>query len=162
MSAARRDDDARTYQPGHRPQATRNDVVDELRALQDEQRRLRELVAEQNRVHEERMAEMRAMVAEASTLAADEAVRKAQDLREARKRGTIKRQANRAGMTMSAWLDHCKRTGHDETKMDRNIENREPASKRGGRPRKGDAARALAEANVDMTERFKREGRFKK
>ena len=63
MSAARRDDKGRTYQPGHRPQASPNDVVDELRALQDEQRRLREIVAEQNRVHEERMAEMRAMMA---------------------------------------------------------------------------------------------------
>ncbi|MCH1572036.1 MAG: hypothetical protein L7S64_11895 [Longimicrobiales bacterium] len=137
--------------------------MDELRALQDEQRRLRELVAEQNRVHEERMAEMRAMVAEASTLAADEAVRKAQDLRAARKRGTIQRQANRAGMTLTAWIDHCNRIGHDPTKMDRNIENHEPAHKRGGgRRKKGDDVRALAEANVDMSERFKQEGRFKK
>jgi hypothetical protein len=156
VSAARRDDKARTYQPGHRPHATSDDVVERIELLE---RRL----AEQDRRHEERMAEMRAMVAEASTLAADEAVRKAQDLRALRKRGTIQRQANRAGMTLPAWIEHCNRINHDPTKMDRNIENHEPAHKRGGgRRKKGDDVRALAEANVDMTERFKREGRFKK
>ena len=35
----------------------------------------------------------------------------------------IGRQAARAGMTVDQWHDHCLKTGHNPTKMDKSIEN---------------------------------------
>lgn len=50
----------------------------------------------------------------------------------------IARQAKRAGMTITEWWAHCKKIGHDPTKMDRSIKNHDPGAggKRTPKPRK--------------------------
>jgi len=121
-----------------------------------------DLVAENNRLRAEieamnhmRARELRDMATQIAPHVAKVAVAEARDMREMAKRGIMKRQASRAGMTLAAWICHCVENDHDPLKMDKTIANHEKPSKRGGRPRKiktSDPIRERAEALADMAE----------
>lgn len=145
------------------------DVLQAIEKLQEahqlEIRYMQAMLRDQKKAHAEQLEVFRQTALEVATEVSKKAVAEARDTREATRRGIMKRQAKRAGMTLSAWIEHCTRTNHDPMKMDKSIPNHEPLAARGGRPRKHTAAntaRALAEKHADITEDIKRRKATKK
>lgn len=136
------------------------DAIKELQASHEKEiRHMRAMLRQQEEMHAEQMEMFRQTALEVASEVSKKAVAEARDVREARRRGVMKRQAKRAGMTLPAWVEHCTRTNHDPMKMDKSIPNHEPIAARGGRPRKhtaANSARALAEKHADITEDQKR------
>jgi len=123
--------------------------------------RMQALLDRQEEIRAEQMELVKRHAEDVASAVSKKAVAEARDMREARLRGVMKRQAKRAGMTLSGWLEHCARNEHDPLKRDKSIPNHESAKARGGRPRKGgdtavNSARALAEMHADNAEDQKR------